>query len=340
MKPDLWELYRQMLRSRLFEQAVITLWEKGKISGEMHMGIGEEGISAGIVTQLDKEDAIALDHRGTSQFVMRDAQLSILLWEFLGNSKGLCCGMGGHMHLFSKELLMASSGIVGASGPAAVGFALAGRQLRPGSVSVAFFGEGAMNQGMLMESMNLAVVWKLPVLFICKDNTWAITTQSPSVTGGRLIDRAKSFGMPAHKIDGSDVEDVFGAANTAIKRARKGKGPTFLQAHCFRPEGHFLGDPLLRIAKHPAHEMKQVAGPLLKSFTKGKGASTGKRSSSLGTITSLIGKTTVNHYWKKDDPVARTRKKLKFQKERLHQLEEDVSKEIDKAVKDVVSSSI
>ncbi|MCP4575449.1 MAG: thiamine pyrophosphate-dependent dehydrogenase E1 component subunit alpha, partial [Deltaproteobacteria bacterium] len=156
MKTDLWELYRQMLRSRLFENEVIKLWNNGKIPGEMHMGIGEEAIVAGVVTQLKNDDAMAIDHRGTPQFIMRQVDPVALLREFFGHPQGLCCGRGGHMHLFSKTDLMATSGIVGASGPAAVGFALAGKHLRPKSLSVAFFGEGAMNQGMLMEAMNLA----------------------------------------------------------------------------------------------------------------------------------------------------------------------------------------
>ncbi|MFQ6115354.1 MAG: thiamine pyrophosphate-dependent enzyme [bacterium] len=193
MQPDLWSLYRQMLRSRLFEEAVIQLWDEGKISGEMHLGIGEEAIAAGVVAHLRDEDALALDHRGTPPLLMRGIDPVVLLREFLGRSDGLCAGMGGHMHLFSPQHLTVSSAIVGVSGPAAVGFALAAQPLRPGTLAVAFFGEGAMNQGMLMESMNLAVVWKLSVLFVCKDNEWAITTRSPSVTGGKLVDRAKCF---------------------------------------------------------------------------------------------------------------------------------------------------
>jgi pyruvate dehydrogenase E1 component alpha subunit len=146
------------------------------------------------------------------------------------------------MHLFSKAHLAASSGIVGASGPTAAGFALAARHLRPGKIAVAFFGEGAMNQGMLLESLNLAVVWKLPVVFICKDSKWSITTVSASVTGGNLVKRAESFGMPAREINGTDVECVWDTTQEALKRARTGKGPTFLLATCPHPEGHFLGE--------------------------------------------------------------------------------------------------
>jgi len=229
-----------MLRSRRFEEFVKDLWEKGKISGEMHLGIGEEAIAVGVVDHLQEGDAMALDHRGTPPLVARGVDLVVLLREFLGSEDGLCCGMGGHMHLFSPEHLAASSGIVGSSGPVAAGFALAAQCLRPENLAVAFFGEGAMNQGMLVETLNLAVAWKLPLLFVCKDNQWAITTLSHSVTGGNLIDRAKAFGMPAMEIDGTDVEAVWNAAGQGADRARSGNGPTFLLAHCPRLEGHFL----------------------------------------------------------------------------------------------------
>ncbi|MBE3063569.1 MAG: thiamine pyrophosphate-dependent dehydrogenase E1 component subunit alpha, partial [Spirochaetes bacterium] len=178
MDVDLWSLYRQMLRSRLVETEVIRFWDDGLISGEMHLGIGEEGVAAAVVSRMREGDAMALDHRGTPALVMRGIDLVSLFKELLGRPDGLCCGRGGHMHLISRELLSASSGIVGASGPAAAGFALAAKRLRPGSLSAAFFGEGAMNEGMLMESLNLAAVWKLPVLFVCKDNQLSITTLS------------------------------------------------------------------------------------------------------------------------------------------------------------------
>src|SRR4030042_416765 len=134
----------------------------------MHSGTGEEAIIAGVVTQLREGDAMALDHRGTAALLMRGVDPVLILRELLGRPDGLCGGMGGHMHLFSPAHLAASSGIVGAAGPAAVGFALANLHLRPGKVAVAFFGEGATNQGMLLESWNLAAAWKLPVLFVCK----------------------------------------------------------------------------------------------------------------------------------------------------------------------------
>ena len=333
MEPDVLQLYRAMLKSRLFEEAVIELWDQGKISGEMHLAIGEEAIAAGVVAHIQAGDALALDHRGTPPLIMRGIDPVQLLLELLGHPDGLCGGMGGHMHLFSKELLVASSGIVGASCPAGVGFALSHHYLRPGKIAIAFFGEGAINQGMVLESLNLASVWKLPVIFVCKDNQWAITTPSASVTSGNVVERARSFGIPAEEIDGADVATVWNTTKPAIDGARKGKGPAFFHMHCFRPEGHFLGDPLIRIARHPVKGMKPLAGPLLKSVTKVKGTSLKGRSESLREVITTIGTTMKKQFDKKQDPVKRTRTKLVSEKVRLQKLERDVRDEIQTAVR-------
>jgi TPP-dependent pyruvate/acetoin dehydrogenase alpha subunit len=339
MKTDLWFLYENMLRSRLFEEAVTQLWQAGKISGEMHLSTGEEAVAAGTVWQLQEGDAMALDHRGTAPLVMRGVDLLLLLREFLGRPDGLCAGMGGHMHLFSKLHLAASSGIVGASGPAAAGFALAARHLRPGKIALAFFGEGAMNQGMLLEALNLAVAWRLPVVFVCKNSKWAITTVSASVTGGDLVKRAGSFGMPANDINGTDVEAVWHAANDAIKHARTGQGPAFLMAACPHPEGHFLGDPLLRIARHPLQEIKKVARPLLKSITRVEGGPVTKRTGGLGRVSALIGQTAKEQVFGQKDPLKIIRRKLKPDPGRLNEIEQNVDAEIGRVVAEALKSS-
>jgi TPP-dependent pyruvate/acetoin dehydrogenase alpha subunit len=338
MNPDIWFLYRHMLKSRFFEEAVIQLWQDGRISGEMHLGIGEEAINAGIVSQLKDGDAMALDHRGTPPLLMRGVDPVLLLREFLGQPNGLCSGKGGHMHLFSRQHLAASSGIVGASGPGAVGFALAAQHLRPGTLAVAFFGDGAVNQGMMLEAMNLAVVWKLPVLFVCKDNEWAITTLSPSVTGGTIIDRVKAFGMTAIKVDGTDVETVWQAAYDAMNRARNGEGPTFLIASCVHFEGHFLGDHLMRIARHPIKEMKPLSGSLLNSVVKLKGTGLRGRSESMSIITSLLKKAKKDKDSRQSDPLERTREFLKSDQMRLQELEKEVALEIQKTVENVIAA--
>jgi pyruvate dehydrogenase E1 component alpha subunit len=326
-----------MLRSRRFEESVKDLWEKGRISGEMHLGIGEEAIAAGVVDHLREGDAMALDHRGTPPLVVRGVDLVSLLREFLGLENGLCSGMGGHMHLFSPKHLAASSGIVGASGPLAAGFAMAAQYLRPGNIAIAFFGDGAMNQGMLMESLNLAVVWKLPVLFVCKDNEWAITTRSPSVTGGSLIDRAQSFGMPAMEVDGTDVEDVWNAAGEGVARVRNGDGPRFLLARCSRIEGHFLGDPLLRTVQKPLQQMKEMTGPLLRSFIAKNGISLRERVSGIGTTISLISQTVKDQRGERCDPLNHTRSRLAKDTRRLEELHKEVDQEITQTVEAALS---
>ena len=329
MSPDLWSLYTLMMKSRLYEGAITQLWNDGLISGEMHLGTGEEGIIAGIVSQLLPDDAMALDHRGTSALLMRGVDPVLLLREMLGYTDGLCSGMGGHMHLFSKEHLAASSGIVGAEGPTAAGFAFAAQYLRPGSIAVAFFGDGAMNQGMLMESMNLASVWNLPVLFVCKDDGWSITTQSEKMTGGNLNDRARSLGIPAVEADGRDAAAVWEAAHVAIERARSGEGPTFLRARCVHFEGHFLGFQLIKIARNPLKEMPEIAGPLTHSILRPGGAAIRERMAGLKTVVASVLSTIRDP--RRDpanDPLASVRKRFQPEPVRLQELEDRIEKEI------------
>lgn len=333
MSPDLWSLYRQMLRSRLFEEAVARLWREGQISGEMHMSVGEEAVVAGVVTQLTEGDAMALDHRGTAPLVMRGVDLVLLLRELLGRPDGLCGGMGGHMHLFSREHLAASSGIVGAAGPTAAGFALAAQRLRPGSLAVAFFGEGAMNQGMLLEAMNLAVVWQLPVLFVCKDNGWCISTRASSTAGGALVERAQGFGMPAVQVDGTDVEAMWQAAQEGMRRACDGGGPTFLHAPCVHLEGHFLGDAMVEIPRHPVREMLPMVWPVTRSLLRIRGAPLKERLASLRMIlTTLVRAGQDLSAAQERDPVDRARCTLSSDPQRLQSLEAEVAFEIAEAL--------
>ena len=271
MSADLKALYAMMLRSRLFEEQVKVLWEQGRISGEMHMSIGEEGIAAGVVSQLREDDALALDHRGTAPLLMWGEDPVLLLKELLGRPDGLCRGQGGHMHLFSQRHMAASSGIVGASGPTAAGFALALQRQGKDALAVAFFGEGSMNQGMLLESMNLASSWRLPVVFVCKDNGLSITTPSSEVTGGDLLQRAQGLGLTTYEADGTRVDSVQAAASTAFQRVREGGPPAFMLAGCFHYEGHFLGDGYLRILRRPLKQARYMAGETIRSFVSREG---------------------------------------------------------------------
>lgn len=273
-----------MARIRQFEEALAELWQRGLISGELHLAIGEEAVHAGVCAHLADGDAVAVDHRSTPVFVARGVGLRELLLEVLGQSAGLNGGNGGHMHLFAPSMLLASSGIVGASAPLAAGFALAADHLRPGSVAVAFFGEGAANQGMLLEALNLAVAWKLPLVFVCKDNRWAVSTRSEAVTGGDLVARAEAFGMPALRVDGLEVEKVWEAARIAVSRARRSEGPMFLLCRVPRPHGHLLGDQLQRMVEHPIRESVGAVSGLAHAAFATHGASLEERLSALRVI--------------------------------------------------------
>ncbi|KQC08837.1 MAG: hypothetical protein APR62_00050 [Smithella sp. SDB] len=337
MSPDLWSLYSLMLKSRLFEEASAKLWQEGLISGEMHLGTGEEAIIAGVVSHLKDGDAMALDHRGTAAMLMRGIEPVSLLREFLGYTDGLCCGMGGHMHLFSKEHLVASSGIVGSEGPTVAGFALAAQMLRPETIAVAFFGDGAMNQGMLMESMNLASVWKLPVLFVCKNDGWGITTKSEDASGGDFNDRARGFGIPAVEVDGLDVSKVWEVSGSAIENIRAGQGPTFLHAKCVHFEGHFLGFQPIRVVRNPLKEMPKIAVPLTKSFLRIGGASLGERIAGMKSVMSSV--ITALRDPRRDtnnDPITRVRAILQSDPIRLKELEDQLEKDINNILRKVL----
>jgi TPP-dependent pyruvate/acetoin dehydrogenase alpha subunit len=333
MTLDLWQLYREMLRSRRFEEAVSHLWSQGLISGEMHLGIGEEAIAAGTVCQLADGDALALDHRGTPPLVMRGVGLVPLLREFLGCDDGLCHGSGGHMHLFAPDRLAVSSGIVGAAAPAAVGLALSAQHLRPGNIAIAYFGEGAMNQGMVMEALNLAVVWNVPVVFVCKDNNWSITTYSSDMIGGSLLERARSFGMPALDVDGSDIKAVWQAAREAITRGRMDGGPTFLLAHCDHLEGHFLGDPLLHLARQPVRGFLPYALPLMRAVLAPRGTAFRQRIAALLEVLRLLRAMRHDHVGDTRDPLERARRELSGDPEHLERIEREVTHDIEVAVR-------
>jgi acetoin:2,6-dichlorophenolindophenol oxidoreductase subunit alpha len=330
---DLWSLYSLMKKSRCFEEAVAQLWNDGLISGEMHLGTGEEAILAGVVSQLLPGDAMAVDHRGSAAFLMRGVDPVLLLKEMLGRKDGLCGGQGGHMHLFSKEHLAASSGIVGSSGPAAAGFALAAQNLRPGTIAVAFFGEGAMNQGMLMESINLAAHWKLPVLFVCKDDDWAITTRPEASIRGVMGERVRGLGAHYIEVDGLDVEQVWQAAQSAIERVRAGKGPSFLHARCVHLEGHFLGFILLRLVRNPLRELPGIVGPLIRAFLHPGGGSLRERLAGVRFVLAAIQATW--HDPRRDstiDPVVRAQTALSSDPVRLKELNSRIEAEISTSV--------
>ncbi len=329
---DLLKLYESMYKARAFELAQAALWRQGLISGELHLGTGEEAIAAGVVAHIEKGDAIAIDHRGTPVLNLLGVDLTSLLREMLGREDGLCRGRGGHMHLFSPEHLAATSGIVGAAAPLAVGFALAAKRLRPGRVGVAFFGEGAANQGMLMEAQNLAAAWSLPVIFVCKDNGWAITTKSESVTGGNLMQRAKGFGLIAQRGDGLDVTSVWRVAEGAFKEARRLNRPQFLLLTCSRLDGHFLGDPLVRVARKPVKEGRDVFRRATAAAFSRSGGTIGARAAGLAALMTTLREARKNGYGGPDDPIAHGRAALNDRAEEVARREAEIDRLIDDTV--------
>lgn len=256
--PDLGKLYETMVRMRAVEEALARLWRQGLISGEIHLGIGEEAVIAGVLDHLRPTDALALDYRPTPALVGKGVDLRSIILEVLGHPAGLGGGRGGHMHLFDRSRLAMSTGIVGSPAPLACGLAMAAGRLRPGSVAVGFFGDGAVNQGMVMESWNLAVAWGLPVAFVVKDNQWAATTRTARLTGGSIAGRARSFGLRSAVVDGTDVTAVWRNAASLVGAARKGR-PGVLVARVRRPSGHMLDDTLSRTVRHPIEMLRMTA---------------------------------------------------------------------------------
>lgn len=305
------DVYRLMVRMRLAEEELVAAWTEGLVPGEYHSGIGEEGINAGVLIHLGDADAVALDHRGTGPLIARGSDPLGLMLEVMGSEEGMNSGHAGHMHLMDPKRHVAADGIVGSSGPLAVGHAIALQRLRPGRVAVAFHGEAAMNQGMLMEAYNMAVAWSLPVLFVCKDNQWSITTFSAKVTGGDLIDRAQSFGLAVDKARGERVDEVHEAAGRLIARARKGEGPGFLYVTCHRPSGHFEGDPLVRIRDRPINEVTRLGKGILSGLGVGSGGTKRDKTRGLGELAVRAGRAA--RAWmagSRKDPLRRARKTI------------------------------
>ena len=300
-----------MARARALEDALAALWREGRVSGEMHSGVGEEGVAVGVAACLRPGDAVALDHRGTPVLSALGVDLTLLVKEMLGREDGLNRGRAGHMHLMSPAHLAACSGIVGASAPLGAGFALAARALRPGSVAAAFLGDGAMNQGMVLETLNLASAWTLPLVLVCKDNGWAIFTRSGSVTAGDLGARARAFGLEVAEVDGADVVEVRRAAAAAVERARRGKGPGFLRARVGRPEGHFLGDVVRRAAGEPLGEGRELLARATGGALARGGGGLGARAAAIRHLVGVLWRSRREGRGGRDDPLERARAGLR-----------------------------
>jgi pyruvate dehydrogenase E1 component alpha subunit len=236
-------LYRGMATIRAFEERVRSLAAAGQVAGLTHLYSGQEAVAVGVSAALARDDAIASHHRGHGHCLARGADPPRLMAEILGRAPGYGGGRGGSMHILDPATRnLGTNGIVGGGVPLATGAALTAKTLNSGSVAVAFFGDGAMNQGIVFECMNMAALWKLPVVYVCENNHYGEFTRIDDVTAGTLAGRAAAFGIPVAEVDGMDVLAVHAAAADAVARARGGGGPTLLVCDTWRFSGHHAGD--------------------------------------------------------------------------------------------------
>lgn len=247
------DLYRTMVLARTFEEAILREYHadkgpgfdigKGLVPGEMHLAAGQEPVAAGVCAHLSTDDAVTATHRPHHFAVAHGVDLNAMAAEIFGRETGLGRGRGGHMHLFDPATHFSCSGIIAEGYPPALGQAYAFRAKGTDRIAVAVTGEGAANQGAFHESLNLAALWKLPVVFVVEDNDWGISVpraESTSVASNAA--RGAAYGMPAERIEDNAVEAVYEAAGRAVARARSGEGPTLLEVHTLRLWGHFEGD--------------------------------------------------------------------------------------------------
>jgi pyruvate dehydrogenase E1 component alpha subunit len=236
-------LYRQMATIRAFEERVRSLSAAGVVPGLTHLYSGQEAVAVGVSAALRPDDAIASHHRGHGHCLARGADPLRLMAEILGRTPGYGGGRGGSMHILDPATRnLGTNGIVGGGVPLATGAALSAKTLQTRTVAVAFFGDGAMNQGIVFECMNMAQLWKLPVIYVCENNHYGEYTRIDDVTAGTLAGRAQAFGIPVAEIDGMDVLAVYAAATAAVTRARTGEGPTLILCDTWRFSGHHAGD--------------------------------------------------------------------------------------------------
>ncbi len=237
-------MFQKMQEIRTFEDNIHELFERGLLPGFVHLYAGEEAVAVGVCAHLNDEDSITSTHRGHGHCIAKGCDLNGMMAELYGKETGLCKGKGGSMHIADLHKgMLGANGIVGGGFPLACGSALTAKYKKTNAVSVCFFGDGANNEGMFHEGLNLAATWKLPVIFIAENNGYGESTKFTYASSCKTIaDRAISYGIPGIRIDGKDVLAVYQAAEEAIGRARRGEGPTLIECVTYRNYGHFEGD--------------------------------------------------------------------------------------------------
>lgn len=239
------EMYRRMKRIRIFEEQVRELYKRGLMKGLAHEYIGEEAIAVGACINLQPDDYITSTHRGHGHLIAKGCRTDKMMAEILGKEDGYNHGKGGTMHIADCGLgILGANGIVGGGFGIATGAALSAKLQHDGRVTICFFGDGAANEGLLFECLNLASIWKLPIIFVCENNLYGQYTSYYKVTGGeRLGLRATAFGIPEYSVDGQNVLAVYSVVQTCIEQAKGGLGPSFVEAKTYRYRGHHVGDP-------------------------------------------------------------------------------------------------
>ncbi len=236
-------MYRQMVSIRLFEEQVNDLYTRALMPGLAHLYVGEEAVAVGVCQALHPDDYITSTHRGHGHCLAKGAAPDRMFAELLGKEAGYCRGKGGSMHIADPATgNLGANAIVAGSVGIATGAAFSAKRLGNGRVCVCFFGEGALGQGSLYEVMNLAQLWKLPVIYVCENNLYNEYTHYSETTAGDILSRATAFGIRAESADGQDVRAVYAAATQLIERARLGNGPAFLVCNTYRYSGHHVGD--------------------------------------------------------------------------------------------------
>ncbi|MDR9797250.1 thiamine pyrophosphate-dependent dehydrogenase E1 component subunit alpha [Aeribacillus pallidus] len=253
------QAWRIMNTIRVFEEKSIQIYKKGLMGGSLHSSIGQEAVAAGVCMNLKKDDYISITYRGRGQALAKGADPFQLFSEILGKKTGYCKGKGGPMHITSQELgILVANGIVGAGIPIAVGAGLSIKTLKKNQVSVAFFGDGATNQGAFHEALNLAAIYKLPVVFVCENNLYSeMTPIKNAVLNEHLAERGLAYRIPSIIVNGNDVRAVYEVAKQAVERARSGEGPTFIEAKTYRLLGHMIGDAETYRTKEEVEEWRQ-----------------------------------------------------------------------------------
>jgi len=263
-REQLLDVYRKLRRIRAFEDKLNDLVSAGKLGGFLHLYAGQEAVATGVCAHLGDGDIVCSNHRGHGHCIAKGVDVRGMMAELFGRRTGLCKGKGGSMHIADMDKgMLGANGIVGAGIPLATGAALTAKIKKTGGVGVAFFGDGASNQGQFHESLNMASNWQLPAVYVLENNGYGEFTPTEFVAQLEdLSERARSYGMRGVIADGMDFFDVYEKAGEAIERARQGEGPTLLECKTYRFYGHFVGDPNVYRPKQEIEDWKQNRDPL------------------------------------------------------------------------------